>query len=46
MRFEQTSLHDFHDTEIAFRDQSNYSLRQVYLLFKVMNNRALVELSK
>lgn len=46
MRLEQTSLHDFHDTEIAFRDQSNFSLRQVYLLFKVMNSRTLVELSK
>ncbi len=46
MRTEQTSLQDFHNTEIAFRDQSNYGLRQAYLLFKVMNNRSLVELSK
>ncbi|MGI6521919.1 MAG: proline dehydrogenase family protein [Fermentimonas sp.] len=46
MRTEQTSLQDFHNTEIAFRDQSNYGLRQAYLLFKVMNNRSLVEFSK
>jgi proline dehydrogenase len=39
-------LQDFHNTEIAFRDQSNYGLRQAYLLFKVMNNRSLVEFSK
>ena len=39
-------MQDFHNTEIAFRDQSNYGLRQAYLLFKVMNNRSLVEFSK
>ncbi len=46
MQSKRKSLIDFNDTEIAFRDHTNYSLRQAYLLFKVMNNRSLVNLSK
>lgn len=37
---------DFDNTSVAFQDQSNYSLRQAYVLFKVMNNPTLVNLSK
>lgn len=46
MQSERTTLLDFNDTEIAFQNQSNYSLRQAYVLFKVMNSRSLVNLSK
>ena len=35
---------DFDNTSVAFQDQSNYSLRQAYVLFKVMNNPTLVNL--
>ena len=33
MQFKRRTLIDFDDTEIAFRDHSNYSLRQAYTLF-------------
>lgn len=46
MQSERTTLLDFNDTEVAFQNQSNYSLRQAYVLFKVMNSRSLVNLSK
>lgn len=46
MQSKRKTLIDFNNTEIAFRDQSNYSLRQAYLLFKVMNNRSLVNMAK
>ena len=46
MQSEQTTLLDFNDTEIAFRNQSNGNLRHTFLLFKIMNSRSLVELSK
>lgn len=36
----------FENTEIAFRDQSNASLKQSYQLFKVMNSRTLVNMGK
>lgn len=36
----------FENTEIAFRDQSNASLKQAYQLFRVMNNRTLVNIGK
>jgi len=37
---------NFENTETAFRDQSNASLRQSYQLFNVMNNRTLVQTCK
>lgn len=37
---------NFENTEIAFRDLSNASLRQAYQLFKVMNSRTLVNTGK
>ncbi|MEA5128386.1 MAG: proline dehydrogenase family protein [Proteiniphilum sp.] len=36
----------FENTEIAFRDQSNASLKQSYQLFRVMNSRTLVNMGK
>jgi len=46
MQAEKTHLVDFNNTEIAFRSQSNASLREAYQLFKLMNNRNLVQLGK
>jgi len=37
---------NFENTEIAFRDQSNASLKQAYQLFRVMNSRTLVNMGK
>ncbi len=37
---------DFNNSEIAFRDKSNNTLRQSQLLFKVMNSEGLVKLGK
>lgn len=37
---------NFENTEIAFRDQSNASLKQAYQLFRVMNSRTLVNIGK
>lgn len=42
----RTNLPDFSNSEIAFRDQSNGSLRQAYQLFSVMNRKRLVWLGK
>ncbi len=42
----KTHFPDFSNSEIAFRDQSNGSLRQAYQLFRVMNSRPLVWLGK
>lgn len=36
----------FENTEIAFRNQSNASLRESYQLFKLMNNKNLVSVGK
>lgn len=43
---EKTNSIDFSNVEIAFRDQSNASLREAYQLFKVMNNRIMVKIGK
>lgn len=37
---------DFTNSEIAFKDKSNTSLREAYLLFKVMNNPFMVKTGK
>lgn len=37
---------NFENTEIAFRDQSNASLKQAYQLFRAMNSRTLVNMGK
>lgn len=42
----EMSFVNFENTEIAFRGQSNASLRETYQLFKVMNNRSLVNMGK
>ncbi len=42
MQSGKTNLPDFSNSEIAFRDQSNGSLRQAYQLFSVMNRKPLV----
>ena len=42
----KTNLPDFSNSEIAFRDQSNGSLRQAYQLFNVMNRKPLVWMGK
>lgn len=46
MQSKETLPVNFENTEIAFRDQSNASLKQAYQLFKVMNNRRLVNIGK
>lgn len=46
MQSERKISIDFNDTEVAFRDHSTNSLKQICVLFKVMNNRALMNLSK
>ena len=46
MQSEKTHLVDFNNPEIAFRNQSNASLREAYQLFRLMNNRNLVQLGK
>lgn len=46
MQSEKTSPVDFSNTEVAFRDHSNASLRQAYQLFSVMNSKTLVRIGK
>ena len=46
MQSERKTFIDFNDTGVAFRDHSTNSLKQIYVLFKVMNNRAWMNLSK
>jgi len=46
MQSEKTSPVDFSNTEVAFRDHSNASLRQAYQLFSVMNSKTLVGIGK
>lgn len=46
MYSENITFTNFENSEIAFRGQSNNSLRQSCLLFKVMNNRTLVKTGK
>jgi len=46
MQSEKTSPVNFENTEVAFRDHSNASLRQAYQLFRVMNSKALVRTGK
>jgi proline dehydrogenase len=43
---EKSHVLNFENTEIAFRDQSNASLRQAYQLFRLMNNKTLVCIGK
>ena len=37
---------DFSNTEVAFKDKTSNELRQSHLLFRVMNNNAMVKLGK
>lgn len=46
MQSGKTSMIDFGNPEIVFRDQSNASLREACQLFQVMNNRSLVKMGK
>ena len=46
MQSNDTLSINFENTEIAFRDQSNASLKQAYQLFSLMNNRGLVNMGK
>lgn len=46
MQPKETLPVDFENTEIAFRGQSNASLKQAYQLFKVMNSRTMVNIGK
>jgi len=46
MQSGKTNFIDFNNSEIAFRDQSNASLRETYQLFKVMNSRTMVKIGK
>ena len=46
MRNNKEQLINFNDTEIAFRDKSNSDLREMHLLFKVMNSPTWVNVGK
>ncbi|MEA4917922.1 proline dehydrogenase family protein [Proteiniphilum sp.] len=46
MQSKETLPLNFENTEIAFGDQSNASLKQAYQLFRVMNSRTLVNIGK
>lgn len=46
MQSGKTNLIDFNNSEIAFQDQSNASLREAYQLFKVMNSRTMVKIGQ
>jgi len=46
MQSGKTNFIDFNNSEIAFRDQSNTSLREAYQLFKMMNSRTMVNIGK
>ncbi len=37
---------NFDNSEIAFRDKTNFELRQSYMLFKVLNSNTMVNISK
>lgn len=43
---EKNHILNFENTEVAFRNQSNASLRQAYQLFRLMNNKTLVHIGK
>lgn len=43
MQANKTTLVNFENTELAFRDQSNASLRETKMLFKMMNSKKLVK---
>ena len=42
----QAQLINFDNTEIAFKDKSNNDLREMHLLFKVMNSPRWVSVGK
>lgn len=46
MQDKHTALINFNNTEIAFRSKSNTDLREMHLLFKVMNNPKSVTIGK
>ena len=46
MKNDDTSIINFNDTEIAFRGKPNSDLREMHLLFQVMNNPNMVGLGK
>ena len=46
MNHKTTPTINFNDTEIAFKDKSNNDLREMHLLFKVMNNPMWVNIGK
>lgn len=41
-----TQLVNFNDLEVAFRDKSNNDLREMHLLFQIMNSPSMVSLGK
>lgn len=42
----KTAQVDFYNTKLAFSDQSNNALNEAYQLFKIMNNKRLVEIGE
>lgn len=46
MLVKHTQLINFNDTEVAFRGKSNNDLREMHLLFKVMNSPTWVSIGK
>ncbi|MBF6598763.1 MAG: proline dehydrogenase family protein [Fermentimonas sp.] len=42
----KTAQVDFYNTKLAFSDQSNNALYEAYQLFKIMNNKRLVEIGE
>lgn len=43
MNNNKTAQVDFYNTELAFRDQSKGALKEAFQLFRIMNNKSLVE---
>lgn len=43
MNNNKTAQVDFYNTELAFRDQSKCALKEAFQLFRIMNNKSLVE---
>ena len=39
----KTEQVNFHDTKLAFSDQSNHALNEAYQLFRIMNSKSLVQ---
>lgn len=46
MQIIKTGQVDFYNTKVAFKSQSNHTLNEAYQLFRIMNNRSLVDIGE